>query len=118
MKSTESPWNFFEDFENEEEGELKRILLEKGSDEMLYIDEQTKKFRKRYINNNLTINDKGVGSEPFRIKKDPDGNQYLEIMLETAEKHGIKNPEMYIPCLLYTSPSPRDQVVSRMPSSA
>ena len=54
MKSTESPWNFFEDFENEEEGELKRILLEKGSDEMLYIDEQTKKFRKRYINNNLT----------------------------------------------------------------
>jgi len=38
VKSTESPWNFFEDFENEEEGELKRILLEKGSDEMLYMD--------------------------------------------------------------------------------
>ena len=27
-------------------------------------------------------------------------------------------PESYTGCLLYTSPSPRDQVVSRMPSSA
>ena len=93
MKSTESPWNFFEDFENEEEGELKRILLEKGSDEMLYIDEQTKKFRKRYINNNLTINDKGVGSEPFRIKKDPDGNQYLEIKLKHGWNWDPEQPE-------------------------
>ena len=41
-----------------------------------------------------------------------------KIMLETAEKHGINNPEMYIPCLLYTSPSPRDRISSRMPSSA
>ena len=32
-----------------------------------------------------------------------------------------KNDEFfgeYIPCLLYTSPSPRDRSVSRMPSSA
>ena len=28
------------------------------------------------------------------------------------------NDELYDLCLLYTSPSPRDQVVSRMPSSA
>ena len=27
-------------------------------------------------------------------------------------------PEAYIPCLLYTSPSPRDRTRSRMPSSA
>ena len=27
-------------------------------------------------------------------------------------------PEAYIPCLLYTSPSPRDATLSRMPSSA
>ena len=27
-------------------------------------------------------------------------------------------PDDYIPCLLYTSPSPRDRTRSRMPSSA
>ena len=29
-----------------------------------------------------------------------------------------KRPGMYIGCLLYTSPSPRDATLSRMPSSA
>ena len=28
------------------------------------------------------------------------------------------HPMLYIPCLLYTSPSPRDRSLSRMPSSA
>ena len=30
----------------------------------------------------------------------------------------IDDPELYVLCLLYTSPSPRDQRGSRMPSSA
>ena len=30
----------------------------------------------------------------------------------------IKDPELGINCLLYTSPSPRDATLSRMPSSA
>ena len=30
----------------------------------------------------------------------------------------LKPREEYLACLLYTSPSPRDQVLSRMPSSA
>ena len=34
-------------------------------------------------------------------------------IIEDAEERGDLRP-----CLLYTSPSPRDQVVSRMPSSA
>ena len=34
------------------------------------------------------------------------------------EEHCYKNVEKYIPCLLYTSPSPRDYAASRMPSSA
>ena len=34
-------------------------------------------------------------------------------------KHGRKNKRgMYSACLLYTSPSPRDGLLSRMPSSA
>ena len=35
----------------------------------------------------------------------------------TKELQGMLTP-VIITCLLYTSPSPRDQVVSRMPSSA
>ena len=30
----------------------------------------------------------------------------------------LLNPELEFPCLLYTSPSPRDAIPSRMPSSA
>ena len=30
----------------------------------------------------------------------------------------LKDPEVYMDCLLYTSPSPRDKRQSRMPSSA
>ena len=52
-KETESPWSFFDDFE----------------DQSFY----------RYI-----FNDKGAGAKPFKFKKDPDGNSYLEITV----KHG------------------------------
>ena len=37
---------------------------------------------------------------------------------EITNKEDIKNELVRNICLLYTSPSPRDQVVSRMPSSA
>ena len=38
------------------------------------------------------------------------------LLLDTKPK--TKKPSMYNVCLLYTSPSPRDKTVSRMPSSA
>ncbi len=52
-KKTKSPWNFFDDFD----------------------DQKLKKYK---------INDKGAGKKPFKFKKDPDGNTYLEITV----KHG------------------------------
>ena len=60
-KKVKSPWNFFEDFEKQKEGKLK---LKK-----------------------LTINNKGAGLKPFKIKKDFDGNKYLEVTV----KHGWNN---------------------------
>ena len=57
-KKTKSPWNFFEDFENEEEG--------------------------RFRTNKFTINNKGAGLKPFEIEEDPDGNTYLAVTV----KHG------------------------------
>ena len=40
------------------------------------------------------------------------------VMAEKLDVPGIDAVEVNISCLLYTSPSPRDLVVSRMPSSA
>ena len=37
---------------------------------------------------------------------------------DTDQKRRVAGAENYIACLLYTSPSPRDKTVSRMPSSA
>ena len=36
----------------------------------------------------------------------------------TVERDNDKNPVVSLSCLLYTSPSPRDATLSRMPSSA
>ena len=44
--------------------------------------------------------------------------QDLNLFLNQTSKFLKKNGLMYIACLLYTSPSPRDQSGSRMPSSA
>ena len=57
-KKTKSPWNFFENFEDQKKEKLK--------------------LRK------LTINNKGAGLKPFKIKKDSNGNKYLEVTV----KHG------------------------------
>ena len=46
-----------------------------------------------------------------------DGNDSDE-MKEFIEEHGHKDFALYYDCLLYTSPSPRDGLLSRMPSSA
>ena len=42
---------------------------------------------------------------------DPDGNPRLRLAIKNARAESM-------PCLLYTSPSPRDGLLSRMPSSA
>ena len=43
--------------------------------------------------------------------------EQLGIVLESARRRGLP-PDHLLFCLLYTSPSPRDGLLSRMPSSA
>ena len=53
---------------------------------------------------------KVMDDSPITVTPDTEVNEVRRIMLE---KHA-----RYLPCLLYTSPSPRDRQKSRMPSSA
>ena len=45
-------------------------------------------------------------------------DQTLHLTLNRPEKKNAITQAMYMTCLLYTSPSPRDRQKSRMPSSA
>ena len=48
-----------------------------------------------------------------------DQEEGAEMLINWYESGGPQNrPENYEVCLLYTSPSPRDGLLSRMPSSA
>ena len=48
-----------------------------------------------------------------RVKQQTQVNSYLSSMIEN-----LRDDQQSLTCLLYTSPSPRDQRGSRMPSSA
>ena len=55
--------------------------------------------------------------KPFEIKWKIEKNSITNMPIEVQKK--VKNIcKKYNSCLLYTSPSPRDNRVSRMPSSA
>jgi hypothetical protein len=81
-KKTKSPWNFSEDFENQEEGKLKVANPNPSSSNSPSGGGTEKSF-----NQIFRIYDKGAGLKPFRIKKDLDGNKYLEVTV----KHGWNN---------------------------
>ena len=51
------------------------------------------------------------------IEGSPGGGK-TTIVQEVAKELGVGYIEKHMPCLLYTSPSPRDLSTSRMPSSA
>ena len=63
---------------------------------------------RRWAKRNLTIQEKGH----FK------GADAVENLLDWCEEFDIKIITLYVFCLLYTSPSPRDRTRSRMPSSA
>ena len=69
-----------------------------------------KELRKKSIEVN---NKKKLGS--YRVKQDDIVDVFKEFKLIQKNKPLIKIPNI---CLLYTSPSPRDGLLSRMPSSA
>ena len=56
-----------------------------------------------------------VRTTGFRVK---DGSYRILLKAETYDKTSLRGSDQLRICLLYTSPSPRDGLLSRMPSSA
>ena len=57
-----------------------------------------------------------LASDMARFKQLTEGDGFNAVIM--GRKTWDSLPEAYRPCLLYTSPSPRDVEESRMPSSA
>ena len=81
----------------------------------------------RLIDAELEITVEASSSERFPVKIQPSKANVIDLMAVIEEKLGIpvKDQKVYYgktrlshACLLYTSPSPRDGLLSRMPSSA
>ena len=62
----------------------------------------------------------GQGGYEIYLQRFQDGLALWDAVWQAGEKHNIKvgAPNLIESCLLYTSPSPRDATLSRMPSSA
>ena len=83
-------------------------------------------YMKNFRNGNLSKNISIEGEDILLNIKDQNQKvvfisghfSNFELMAMQIDKIGIKIGAIYRPCLLYTSPSPRDLSTSRMPSSA
>ena len=58
------------------------------------------------------------GANEVELGKQWAGNELISSLAEGCKAFGCLRRGLYITCLLYTSPSPRDGLLSRMPSSA
>ena len=84
-----------------------------------WIIEQVEEQKKTLRQVEVTIDETAVGIEKIL----PQTIAYLDKCAEgryplVFDKKLLEDGSQYIGCLLYTSPSPRDQRGSRMPSSA
>ena len=59
-----------------------------------------------------------LDSEPGQGQNAPAGTTQIITNYSEAVEIGFSELRVYDACLLYTSPSPRDGLLSRMPSSA
>ena len=75
---------------------------------------------KRVIDYNVQIRVKedgsGVHTDNVKMSTNPPDDNAVEESVKLKESGKVK--EVIAICLLYTSPSPRDGLLSRMPSSA
>ena len=69
------------------------------------------------VNKPVTVKTR-LGWDDNRIKLAEVAMRLQDVGVQALTIHGRTRKQMYKGCLLYTSPSPRDGLLSRMPSSA
>ena len=75
--------------------------------------------RKRFKEVGLDKLIEDVEAIPLRYKEEVlDGEDLIQRYMDIDNDPKNENPALHNHCLLYTSPSPRDTILSRMPSSA
>ena len=99
-----------------------KVIADTGMEEILILTGESRKYSDvEYIGESVKIARKyfkNIGIEIYPVNVDEYrylhecGVDYVTVFQETY------NPVKYETCLLYTSPSPRDGLLSRMPSSA
>ena len=67
---------------------------------------------------NITDDEQSVNTANLGFTMSPHEECAVEGAVQLIEEHGGESTVLTLGCLLYTSPSPRDQRGSRMPSSA
>ena len=82
------------------------------------ITERTRDFLERYLETELLLNLDQEVSVPNRNIKVNSEDDVEVVTSQLRSKWDLGSNPIYNICLLYTSPSPRDQRGSRMPSSA
>ena len=78
-------------------------MIKKNYERVSYVERRTKETQ---IKVNVNLDGNGLN----QVKT---GLPFFDHMIQQLSKHSLINI-----CLLYTSPSPRDRSISRMPSSA
>ena len=91
------------------------VVVVRTERETNYEDKMKKKVRTSGCAQGTTFGDLMESLEGFSF---PEGSSLKTSWLGTLTKTINTTPSLYLTCLLYTSPSPRDQRGSRMPSSA
>ena len=71
-----------------------------------------------FVAGKLERREDSLAREVGDLARDPDGSEIYSTTLEERQLLCQSTAEQRQACLLYTSPSPRDGLLSRMPSSA
>ena len=78
------------------------------------------KKSKENVSENLDITDELIAERRTSTKMPKDMDPWMAKTIEFIDRNMLVTGKIvcWITCLLYTSPSPRDATLSRMPSSA
>ena len=94
----------------------KNLMISEDDDQWIGFCQKRRYWIKENLSQDKNINKDNINDYLLtHIEKEPN---YESIICRPINVNGVKKIKIFKSCLLYTSPSPRDGLLSRMPSSA